>query len=148
MIDLETLMRRRFILFLILPLFIAITCCKERPGKKTPSGVEYWDLREGDGETAVPGKQVRVHYTGWLENGKRFDTSLISGHPFHFVLGAGQVIKGWEEGIAGMKVGGKRKLRIPPQLGYGARGFPPNIPPNSTLIFEVELVDVRSLPQS
>ncbi len=140
-------MRRRLVPFLILPIFIAISCCNG-PTKKTPSGVEYWDLREGDGETAVPGKLLRVHYTGWLENGKRFDTSLIRGVPFPFVLGSGKVIKGWEEGIAGMKVGGKRKLRIPPQLGYGARGFPPDIPPNSTLIFEVELVDVRSLPQS
>lgn len=140
-------MRRRNILFLILPLFVVISCCN-RPAKNTPSGVEFWDLREGDGETAVPGKLVSVHYTGWLENGTRFDTSLIRGVPIRFILGSGRVIKGWEEGIAGMKVGGKRKLRIPPQLGYGARGFPPDIPPNSTLIFEVELVDVRSLPQS
>lgn len=96
----------------------------------------------GTGAEAVPGKQVSVHYTGTLTNGQKFDSSLDRGRPFQFVLGAGQVIKGWDEGVKGMKVGGKRKLTIPPEMGYGARGFPPVIPPNSTLVFEVELLGV------
>jgi FKBP-type peptidyl-prolyl cis-trans isomerase FkpA len=89
-----------------------------------------------------------VHYTGWLTDGKKFDSSVDRGHPFRFTLGVGQVIRGWDEGVAGMKVGGKRQLHIPPQLGYGERGFPPDIPPNAPLIFDVELLEVRSLPQS
>ena len=146
-------MTRKSILVFALLAFITVSCSKSGPAKvsgapqKTASGVEYWDLVQGSGEIAVPGKQVKVHYTGWLTDGKRFDTSLETGHPFRFLLGAGRVIKGWEEGVAGMKVGGKRQLRIPPELAYGARGFPPDIPANATLIFDIELLEVRSLPQ-
>jgi FKBP-type peptidyl-prolyl cis-trans isomerase len=100
------------------------------------------DLQVGTGAEAVAGKKVTVHYTGTLTDGSKFDSSLDRGRPFDFPLGAGRVIKGWDEGVAGMKVGGKRRLTIPPELGYGARGFPPVIPPNSTLIFEVELLGV------
>jgi len=109
----------------------------------TPSGLQYWDLTKGEGATATSGKHVRVHYTGWLTNGKAFDSSLDRGEPFEFALGAGEVIKGWDEGVQGMKVGGKRQLRIPPQLGYGARGAGGVIPPNATLIFDVELLGVK-----
>ena len=110
--------------------------------KTTASGLQYWDITVGTGTTAAAGKTVKVHYTGWLTNGKKFDSSLDRGEAFAFSLGAGQVIKGWDEGVAGMKVGGKRQLRIPPELGYGARGAGNAIPPNSTLIFDVELLDV------
>jgi FKBP-type peptidyl-prolyl cis-trans isomerase len=109
----------------------------------TPSGLKYWDLKVGTGEEAVKGKTVRVHYTGWLTNGKKFDSSLDRGQPYPFRIGAGDVIKGWEEGVAGMKVGGKRKLEIPPALAYGERGFPGVIPANATLIFEIELLGVK-----
>lgn len=109
---------------------------------KTSSGLEYWDIKVGTGDTAVAGKPVRVHYTGWLTDGKKFDSSVDRGQPFVFPLGAGRVIKGWDEGVAGMKVGGKRQLRIPPELGYGARGAGGVIPPNATLIFDVELLAV------
>jgi FKBP-type peptidyl-prolyl cis-trans isomerase len=111
--------------------------------KTTSSGLQYWDIVVGTGATAVAGKPVKVHYTGWLTNGKKFDSSVDRGQPFVFPLGGGQVIKGWDEGVAGMKVGGKRQLRIPPELGYGARGAGGAIPPNATLIFDVELLDVN-----
>jgi FKBP-type peptidyl-prolyl cis-trans isomerase len=111
---------------------------------KTASGLEYWEIKAGAGDTAVKGQQVRVHYTGWLTDGKKFDSSVDRGEPFVFPLGAGRVIKGWDEGVAGMKVGGKRQLRIPPDLGYGPRGAGGVIPPNATLIFDVELLGVSN----
>ncbi|MEO0324116.1 MAG: FKBP-type peptidyl-prolyl cis-trans isomerase [Myxococcota bacterium] len=100
------------------------------------------DIEVGTGDEAVAGKPVSVHYTGTLTDGTKFDSSLDRGQPFKFGLGGGQVIKGWDEGVAGMKVGGKRKLTIPPEKAYGARGFPPVIPPNSTLVFTIELLAV------
>lgn len=105
--------------------------------------LEITDLVVGSGAEAAAGKKVSVHYTGTLTDGKKFDSSLDRGQPFAFSLGAGQVIRGWDQGVAGMKVGGRRRLVIAPHLAYGARGFPPVIPPNSTLVFEVELLDVR-----
>ena len=109
---------------------------------KTASGLEYWDLKVGTGAEAHTGQHVKVHYTGWLTNGKKFDSS-VGGRPFEFKIDAGQVIKGWDEGVTGMKVGGKRQLRIPSDLAYGQRGYPGVIPPNATLIFDVQLVEVR-----
>ena len=109
----------------------------------TPSGLKYVDQVVGTGEAAVVGKTVSVHYTGWLENGKKFDSSVDRGQPFSFPLGAGRVIKGWDEGVQGMKIGGKRKLTIPSNLGYGPQGAGGVIPPNATLIFDVELLGVR-----
>ncbi len=107
------------------------------------------DVKQGTGAEAASGKRVRVHYTGWLydaaapdHHGRKFDSSLDRGQPFGFVLGAGQVIRGWDEGVAGMKVGGKRTLIIPPEMGYGARGAGGVIPPNATLVFDVELLQV------
>ena len=111
--------------------------------KKTPSGLRYQDLAAGDGAVATAGKTVTVHYTGWLPNGEKFDSSRDRNEPFSFTLGAGQVIAGWDEGVAGMKVGGRRKLVIPPDLGYGTAGAPPDIPPGATLVFDVELLNVR-----
>jgi len=109
----------------------------------TSSGLKYVDQMIGSGDVAAAGKTVSVHYTGWLENGKKFDSSVDRGQPFSFPLGAGRVIKGWDEGVQGMKVGGKRKLIIPANLGYGSRGAGGVIPPNATLIFDVELLGVR-----
>jgi len=108
-----------------------------------PSGLKYTVLKEGTGAVAQAGKTVSVHYTGWLTNGTKFDSSVDRGQKFDFPLGQGRVIKGWDEGVAGMKVGEKRKLTIPANMAYGAQGFPPVIPPNSVLIFEVELFDVK-----
>jgi peptidylprolyl isomerase len=108
----------------------------------TKSGLKYVDRKVGDGDEAKAGATVKVHYTGTLENGKKFDSSVDRGQPFSFKLGVGQVIKGWDEGVAGMKIGGKRKLIIPSELGYGARGAGASIPPDSVLIFEVELLGV------
>jgi FKBP-type peptidyl-prolyl cis-trans isomerase FkpA len=101
------------------------------------------EVRQGSGEEAKAGNTVTVHYVGTLTDGKKFDSSRDRGEGFTFRLGAGQVIRGWDEGVAGMKVGGLRQLTIPPELGYGARGFPPVIPANATLVFEVELLEVR-----
>ena len=113
------------------------------PEITTVSGLTYADLVVGTGREAAAGNLVTVHYTGWLTNGKKFDSSVDRSEPFSFPLGAGRVIKGWDEGVAGMKVGGKRKLTIPSQLGYGARGAGGVIPPNATLVFDVELLEVR-----
>ena len=112
------------------------------PTITTASGLVYEELTLGDGAEASPGRKVTVHYTGWLTNGTKFDSSKDRNEPFVFGLGQGQVIKGWDEGVTGMKVGGKRKLTIPPQLGYGARGAGGVIPPGVTLVFEVELLGV------
>lgn len=109
----------------------------------TPSGLKYLELAMGDGAQAKSGDRVEVHYTGWLLDGTKFDSSVDRGRPFTFPLGAGRVIRGWDEGVAGMKVGGKRKLVIPPGLGYGDRGAGGVIPPNATLVFEVELLKVN-----
>ena len=116
----------------------------EKPGKTvtTASGLKYVDQVVGKGASPVAGKQVKVHYTGTLENGKKFDSSVDRGQPFAFVIGTGQVIKGWDEGVMTMKAGGKRKLIIPANLGYGARGAGGVIPPNATLLFDVELLEV------
>ena len=110
---------------------------------KTSSGLTIEDLVVGTGDTAAAGQRVSVHYTGWTTDGKKFDSSKDRGQPFIFSLGEGEVIRGWDEGVAGMKVGGKRKLTIPPELGYGSRGAGKVIPPNATLLFEVELLAVR-----
>lgn len=102
------------------------------------------DLNIGTGREAQAGQTVSVHYTGWLTNGDKFDSSKDRNVPFPFALGRGQVIQGWDKGVVGMKVGGKRKLTVPPDMAYGARGFPPVIPPNSTLVFEVQLLEILS----
>ena len=108
----------------------------------TKSGLQYLEVEEGQGAVAVAGRTVTVHYTGTLRGGKKFDSSLDRDEPFSFELGAGHVIKGWDEGVAGMRIGGKRKLIIPPELGYGSRGAGGVIPPGATLFFEVELLKV------
>jgi FKBP-type peptidyl-prolyl cis-trans isomerase len=109
----------------------------------TESGLTIIDLVDGDGETCTAGQAVTVHYTGWLQNGTKFDSSHDRDEPFEFDLGAGRVIPGWDEGVLGMKVGGKRKLTIPPKLAYGSKGAGGVIPPNATLVFEVELIEVE-----
>ena len=135
------------------PFLISISACADPQNGKaaqdeaeevvTPTGLKYVDLEVGDGPEATSGKNVEVHYTGWLENGTKFDSSLDRQEPFTFRLGAGEVIEGWDQGVAGMKVGGKRKLIIPPDLGYGEQGAGGAIPPGATLIFEVELLGVQ-----
>ena len=112
---------------------------------KLASGLQYEDMVVGSGKMAEPGMNVSVHYTGWLTDAAKtkFDSSLDRGQPFQFQLGGGQVIQGWDEGVKGMRIGGKRKLTIPSELGYGSRGASGVIPPNATLIFDVELLDVK-----
>ena len=109
----------------------------------TASGLIIDDITVGSGAEATAGQEVTVHYTGWLTNGEKFDSSKDRDDPFVFPLGGGRVIRGWDEGVQGMKIGGKRKLTIPPDLGYGARGAGGVIPPNATLVFEVELLDTN-----
>ena len=141
-------MIEKFVLLTLVGLLLpAMTFSAEPKEVTTPSGLKYIDHKVGTGDEGVKGATVEVHYTGWLyENGKRtkkFDSSVDRGKPFPFKLGAGQVIKGWDEGVQGMKVGGKRELIIPPGLAYGSRGVGGGlIPPNSTLDFEVELLKV------
>jgi peptidylprolyl isomerase len=149
----------KFIVLLLLMAAVSIPACSQKETKNvpekaaqtqvatgavtTPSGLSYTDLVKGTGAAPTSGKSVTVHYTGTLENGTKFDSSVDRGQPFMFRIGAGEVIPGWDEGVISMKVGGKRKLVIPPQLGYGAAGAGGVIPPNATLIFEVELLDVE-----
>ena len=109
----------------------------------TATGLMYEDLVVGDGGSPTPGQTVIVHYTGWLTNGTKFDSSVDRGQPFTFPIGQQRVIKGWDEGVMTMKIGGKRKLTIPPELGYGPRGAGGVIPPNATLVFEVELLGLK-----
>jgi FKBP-type peptidyl-prolyl cis-trans isomerase FkpA len=115
------------------------------PEEKDVTELKIVDLKTGTGDTAEAGKIVKVHYTGWLTNGKKFDSSVDRGDPFKFPLGSGSVIPGWDKGVAGMKVGGKRRLVIPPQMGYGAAGAGGVIPPNAPLVFDVELLGVEKL---
>jgi FKBP-type peptidyl-prolyl cis-trans isomerase FkpA len=112
------------------------------PTSTTPSGLTIEDLAVGTGDSATAGKRVRVHYTGWLTDGTKFDSSKDRNEPFTFPLGERRVIAGWDEGVQGMRIGGVRKLTIPPELGYGSRGAGRTIPPNATLVFEVELLAV------
>ena len=120
---------------------------KEKKMTKTESGLQYRDTKEGTGEKPAKGQTCVMHYTGWLwedgKKGKKFDSSVDRGEPFEFTIGVGQVIKGWDEGVSTMKAGGKRELLIPPDLGYGRRGAGGAIPPNATLLFEVELIKVK-----
>jgi FKBP-type peptidyl-prolyl cis-trans isomerase FkpA len=137
---------RLTILGLVAVLFTAILIVGQAKVITTKSGLKYIDHQVGTGAEAVSGNNVSVHYTGWLykdgQRGAKFDSSVDRGQPFQFPLGAGRVIKGWDEGVQGMKVGGKRELIIPPDLGYGGREIPGAIPANSTLNFEVELIKV------
>jgi FKBP-type peptidyl-prolyl cis-trans isomerase len=110
---------------------------------KAPAGFWYADAAPGQGDSATAGRTVSVHYTGWLPSGKKFDSSRDRGEPFAFTLGAQQVIRGWDEGVAGMKVGGRRKLVLPPALAYGDGGAPPDIPPGATLVFDVEVLGIQ-----
>lgn len=119
------------------------TVIEESVYNQTASGLKYAVIQEGSGDTAGAGHSVTVHYSGWLTDGKRFDSSVLRQKPFTFELGAGNVIAGWEEGIAGMKEGGIRQLVIPPDLAYGERGAAGVIPPNATLVFEVQLLEVK-----
>lgn len=111
-------------------------------GTKTPTGLQYWDIRVGTGQEAKSGDHVKVHYTGWLTTGKKFDSSVDAHQPFDFTIDKGEVIKGWDQGVTGMKVGGKRQLRIPPDLAYGKEGYSGVIPANATLIFDIQLLAI------
>jgi FKBP-type peptidyl-prolyl cis-trans isomerase len=115
-------------------------------GVKTDSGLQYWDIKVGTGDEAKSGDHVKVHYTGWFTSGKKFDSSVDAHQPYSFTLGKSEVIKGWDEGVTGMKVGGKRQLHIPPELAYGEAGYKDIIPPNSPLIFDVQLLAVTPAP--
>ena len=129
----------------IMAALLAVPAFAAQEAKKTvttASGLKYVDVVVGKGASPTTGKTVKVHYTGTLENGKKFDSSVDRNEPFSFTIGVGQVIKGWDEGVMTMKVGGERKLIIPSKLGYGARGAGAAIPPNATLLFDVELLDV------
>jgi FKBP-type peptidyl-prolyl cis-trans isomerase len=140
-------MTRAILAALALALLGTPLLAQEAGYQKTETGLQYKDVKAGDGPQAATGKRASVHYTGWLyeggKKGQKFDSSLDRGEPFPFTIGAGEVIKGWDEGVNGMKVGGKRTLIIPPTLGYGARGAGGVIPPNATLMFDVELLRVR-----
>ena len=139
-------MRRIFVLLAALMFWSAPLPAAAQDGPEMvtlKSGLKYQDLREGAGRRAGPMRMVTVDYVGWLEDGTKFDSSYDDGRPFLFSIGAGSVIKGWDEGVAGMREGGKRRLIIPSKLGYGARGAGKVIPPNSTLIFDVELLEVK-----
>ncbi len=144
------LLRQRILLVVVILLVIATIGffafrASQKNGEQTtsPSGLVIEDLVVGSGAEAKAGDLVSVHYTGWLTDGSKFDSSVDRGTPFEFNLGQGEVITGWDEGVAGMKVGGKRKLTIPPDLGYGANGAGSVIPPNATLVFEVELLGIK-----
>jgi peptidylprolyl isomerase len=135
----------KIVALIILIVFLAAPSFATQDAKKTvttASGLKYVDVVVGKGASPAAGKQVKVHYTGTLENGKKFDSSVDRKEPFSFTIGVGQVIPGWDEGVMSMKVGGKRKLIIPPNLGYGTQGAGGVIPPNATLLFDVELLDV------
>jgi len=144
-------MKIHYILLFLLPVAVVVTACggESQITASQPSinilasGLQSQDLEIGDGPEIQVGDIASMHYTGWLEDGTKFDSSLDRGRPFEFILGAGDVIKGWDEGVAGMKVGGKRKLTIPPELGYGTSGVMGVIPPNAKLIFEVELLAIK-----
>ncbi len=142
-------MKRLLSLVAAISLFVGLAYVQEK-FVTTKSGLKYLDTKVGTGDEAKKGMNVTVHYTGWLyekgQRGTKFDSSVDRGQPFSFGLGAGQVIKGWDEGVEGMKVGGKRELIIPPELGYGSRGAGNVIPPNATLDFEVELLKVAKEP--
>jgi len=138
------------VFFTLLPLLILSSFSVQAELNKevtTDTGLKYVDTKMGAGTLATPGRPIEVHYTGWLnesgKKGKKFDSSVDRGRPFSFQLGQGRVIQGWEQGFAGMKVGGKRTLFIPSKLGYGVRGAGASIPPNANLIFEVELLSVK-----
>lgn len=137
-----SLKRKALFGFLFLSLVAGISCTKKKDATVGAGGLKKEVLKAGSGTKAEAGKTVVVHYTGWLTDGKKFDSSVDRGQPFTFTLGQGMVIKGWDEGVQGMTVGEKVKLTIPPDMAYGDRGIGP-IPPNSTLVFEVELLEVK-----
>lgn len=136
-------MKRSLPLLLLSLLLCALGSAEEAKTIKTESGLSYQILKAGNGEVAQSGQKVKVHYTGWLTDGTKFDSSLDRNEPFIFKLGTGQVIKGWDEGVVGMKTGEKRKLTIPSNLAYGKRGAAGVIPPNATLVFEVEFLGIE-----
>ncbi|MBX3025473.1 FKBP-type peptidyl-prolyl cis-trans isomerase [bacterium] len=152
-------MRARLLFVFALLLWGRPVCADPTPGAEgipplpsvvqwhaTPSGLQYADTALGNGPTPNDGQIVVVHFVGWLDDGTKFDSTRDRGKPFGFPLGSGQVIRGWDEGVRGMRVGGKRRLVVPPALGYGEKGVPPIVPPNARLIFDVELVRVLDKP--